>query len=91
MRFDNFEDYRRWVDGIMAGPGVPPYKQPENFQTDGFDERPKVHAWRLEQLLLAGCSNGDAERLADSNADLHIALRMLSQGCHPHLVVEILT
>ena len=54
-------------------------------------ERSKVESWRLHVLMEAGYPLPLAERLAGSEADLHTAVEMLSQGCTPETAVEILT
>lgn len=52
---------------------------------------PQVEAWRLHVLLQAGYPVNLAERLAKSDADLHQAVEMLSQGCSAHVAARILT
>jgi len=54
------------------------------------DERSKVESWRLHILIEAGYPLPLAERLAVSEADLHIACEMLDQGCAPETATEIL-
>jgi hypothetical protein len=49
-----------------------------------------VEAWRLHVLLQAGYPLKVAERLARSDADLHRAVHMLSQGCAPTMAERIL-
>jgi hypothetical protein len=67
------------------------YKEPEDYSTPGVDDRPKVRAWRIKQLVAAGYMVGEAQVIAGSEADLHRAVEMLEQGCDPALAVKILT
>ena len=53
-------------------------------------ERAKVESWRLHVLIEAGYPLSLAERLAVSEADLHRAVDLLSQGCTPETAAEIL-
>ena len=55
-----------------------------------IDERSKVESWRLHILIEAGYPLSLAERLAVSEADLHIACEMLASGCKPETAAEIL-
>ncbi|HEY2183233.1 MAG TPA: hypothetical protein VGH18_03610 [Gaiellaceae bacterium] len=55
-----------------------------------IDERSKVEGWRLHILIEAGYPLSLAERLAVSEADLHIACEMLGRGCLPNTAAEIL-
>ena len=55
-----------------------------------FDERSKVESWRLHILIEAGYPLSLAERLAVSEADLHLACEMLGYGCKPETASEIL-
>ena len=55
-----------------------------------FDERSKVESWRLHILIEAGYPLPLAERLAVSEADLHVACEMHSRGCTPETATEIL-
>jgi len=55
------------------------------------DERAKVESWRLHVLIEAGYPLPLAERIAQSGADLHEAVTMVSAyGCRPELAAEIL-
>ena len=47
----------------------------------GQDEQAKVNGWRLHVLIEAGYPVDVAERIADSDADLHDAVELLEQGC----------
>jgi hypothetical protein len=56
-----------------------------------IDERAKVEGWRLHVLMEAGYPLPLAEKIAQSNADLHDAVLLVSQrGCRPELAAEIL-
>jgi hypothetical protein len=55
-----------------------------------FDERSKVESWRLHILIEAGYPLSIAERLAVSEADLHLACELLGHGCEPGTAAEIL-
>lgn len=50
----------------------------------------EVEAWRLHVLLQAGYPLKVAERIAESDADLHRAVQMLDRGCSPHMAARIL-
>ena len=53
-------------------------------------ERDKVAGWRLHVLMEAGYPLPPAERLAQSDADLHSAVELLRRGCEPKTAAEIL-
>ena len=53
-------------------------------------ERSKVESWRLHVLIEAGYPLGLAERLAASEADLHLAVELVSNGCKHATAAEIL-
>jgi len=53
-------------------------------------ERDKVAGWRLHVLMEAGYPLPLAERLAQSEADLHSAVELIRQGCEPKTAAEIL-
>jgi hypothetical protein len=55
-----------------------------------FDERSKVESWRLHVLIEAGYPLPLAERLAVSEADLHVACDMVDRGCAHETAAEIL-
>jgi hypothetical protein len=55
------------------------------------NERSKVESWRLHVLIEAGYPLLLAERVAVSEADLHLAVELLGQGCSPETAAEILT
>ena len=54
------------------------------------NERAKVQGWRLHVLIEAGFPLPLAEKLADSDADLHYAVELISCGCHPETAARIL-
>jgi len=54
------------------------------------NERSKVESWRLHVLIEAGYPLPLAERLAGSEADLHRAVELVTQGCAPKTAAEIL-
>jgi hypothetical protein len=53
-------------------------------------ERDKVAGWRLHVLIEAGYPLPLAERLAQSEADLHAAVELVRKGCAPLTAAEIL-
>lgn len=54
------------------------------------DERGKVESWRLHVLMEAGYPLPLAERIAQSEADLHRAVELVDQGCTHKTAAEIL-
>ena len=54
------------------------------------NERTKVESWRLHVLIEAGYPLPLAEKLAGSEADLHVAVDLVSAGCTPETAAEIL-
>ena len=56
----------------------------------GMNERSKVESWRLHVLIEAGYPLHVAERLAASEADLHLAVELVTQGCAHATAAEIL-
>jgi hypothetical protein len=55
------------------------------------DERGKVESWRLHVLIEAGYPLPLAERLAQSETDLHTAVDLVARnGCSPAVAAEIL-
>lgn len=54
------------------------------------DERTLVEGWRLDELLRAGYPFDLATKLAVSEADLHLAIDMIGQGCDFATAAEIL-
>jgi hypothetical protein len=54
------------------------------------DERERVASWRLHVLIEAGYPLPLAERLAQSEADLHRAVELITLGCEPKTAAEIL-
>jgi hypothetical protein len=53
-------------------------------------ERSKVESWRLHVLIQAGYPLPLAEKLAGSEADLHRAVELVSQGCDHSVAAAIL-
>jgi hypothetical protein len=53
-------------------------------------ERSKVESWRLHVLIEAGYPLPLAERLAGSEADLHLAVALVENGCEHRTAAEIL-
>jgi hypothetical protein len=53
-------------------------------------ERDKVAGWRLHVLIEAGYPLPLAEKLAQSEADLHSAVELVRKGCEPLTAAEIL-
>jgi len=53
-------------------------------------EREKVESWRLHVLIEAGYPLPLAERLAHSEADLHLAVELIHAGCAFETAAEIL-
>jgi hypothetical protein len=54
------------------------------------NERDKVASWRLHVLIEAGYPLPVAERVAGSEADLHVAVDLVHAGCRPDVAAEIL-
>jgi hypothetical protein len=54
------------------------------------NERSKVDSWRLHVLIEAGYPLQLAERLAASEADLHVAVHLVHNGCTHATAAEIL-
>ena len=55
------------------------------------DERGKVESWRLHVLMEAGYPLPLAERIAQSDADLHEAVDLVGpRGCLPDVAAQIL-
>lgn len=55
-----------------------------------YDERAKVQGWRLHVLVEAGYPVALAERIAESEADLHHAVELVESGCTPETAARIL-
>jgi hypothetical protein len=53
-------------------------------------ERAKVQGWRLHVLIEAGYPLSLAEKLADSEADLHRAVELVGTGCTHETAARIL-
>ena len=55
------------------------------------DDLDPVGAWRAHQLKLAGYGPRDAAELARRHdVDLHLALRLVAEGCPTQLALKIL-
>jgi hypothetical protein len=55
------------------------------------DERGRVESWRLHVLMEAGYPLPLAERLAQSEVDLHAAVELVeARGCTPDVAAQIL-
>jgi hypothetical protein len=59
------------------------------IETD-TNERAKVQSWRLHVLIEAGYPLALAEKLADSEADLHRAVELVGSGCGHETAARIL-
>jgi hypothetical protein len=59
-------------------------------QSETSSERSKVESWRLHVLIEAGYPLSVAERLAASEADLHLAVELVGNGCEHVTAAEIL-
>lgn len=55
-----------------------------------IDERSKVESWRLHVLIEAGYPLPLAERIAASEADLHMAVDIVGRGCAHETAAAIL-
>ena len=53
-------------------------------------EQQKVESWRLHVLIEAGYPTELASRLAASEADLHVAVELVKNGCRHETAAEIL-
>jgi hypothetical protein len=53
-------------------------------------EHEKVVSWRLHVLIDAGYPQDIAQRIANSEADLHHAVELISNGCSHETAAEIL-
>jgi hypothetical protein len=53
-------------------------------------EQAKVEGWRLHILIEAGYPLPLAEKLAASEADLHVCVDLVRSGCDPVTAAEIL-
>ena len=54
------------------------------------DAQQQVVEWREHVLVTAGYPPEIAERIAASDADLHLACDVLERGCSPELAEQIL-
>jgi hypothetical protein len=62
----------------------------ETLEPETTSERSKVESWRLHVLIEAGYPLPLAERLAHSEADLHVAVELVQAGCTHETAAEIL-
>jgi hypothetical protein len=62
----------------------------EILEPETANERSKVESWRLHVLIEAGYPLNVAERLAASEADLHVAVELVDSGCAHATAAEIL-
>lgn len=53
-------------------------------------EAERVEAWRFESLVRAGFSSELAEKLAESDADIHEAVALVAAGCPSKTAARIL-
>jgi hypothetical protein len=53
-------------------------------------QQSKVESWRLHVLIEAGYPLNLAERLAASEADLHLCVELVGNGCEHETAAEIL-
>ncbi len=53
-------------------------------------ERAKVESWRLHVLIEAGYPLSLAEKIAHSEADLHVAVELVQSGCRHETAAQIL-
>jgi hypothetical protein len=60
------------------------------IETENDHERAKVQGWRLHVLIEAGYPLPLAEKLADSDADLHNAVELVASGCAHETAARIL-
>ncbi len=61
-------------------------------QDQAETELDRIEAWRLHLLLDAGYTRHRAEQLAShwQDVDLHLAIRLLTQGCDQRTALKIL-
>jgi hypothetical protein len=62
----------------------------ETIEIEFESERSKVESWRLHVLIEAGYPLPLAERVAASEADLHVAVALVENGCAHGTAAEIL-
>lgn len=62
----------------------------DTIEIETHSERSKVESWRLHVLIEAGYPLPLAERVAVSEADLHLAVSLVENGCAPATAAEIL-
>ena len=74
----------------MRKTNLPPMTDMTQIAEHDQTESDKVAGWRLHVLMEAGYPLPLAERLAVSEADLHVACEMLASGCKPETAAESL-
>lgn len=62
----------------------------DTIEIEHQSERSKVESWRLHVLIEAGYPLSLAERLAGTEADLHLAVALVENGCAHVTAAEIL-
>jgi hypothetical protein len=62
----------------------------QTVEPDLQSERAKVESWRLHVLVEADYPLPLAERIAASEADLHLAVELVRAGCRHETAAEIL-
>ena len=62
----------------------------DTIEVEYETERSKVEGWRLHVLIQAGYPLPLAEKLAHSEADLHRAVELVTQGCDHAVAAAIL-
>ena len=77
-----------FVSGTTNFPGTMAETTERPVERDG--EQAKVESWRLHVLIEAGYPLPLAEKLAASEADLHVCVDLVRQGCSPVTAAEIL-
>jgi hypothetical protein len=58
--------------------------------TERENEQAKVESWRLHVLIEAGYPLPLAEKIADSDVDLHRAVELVTSGCGHETAARIL-
>ena len=63
----------------------------ESFEAaDLSDEEYRIRSWRMEQFRSLGLEFVASALLAESDADLALARRLVARGCSPELAARIL-
>lgn len=62
-----------------------------NWIQEATQESYEIESWRRDQLVRAGYSSEDAERIASRyDVDLHVAVALVERGCDSELALRIL-